>query len=192
MALSPLDAVSKALTRRYEEPHRAYHGLAHVEALLQLQFVHRQLVRDPLAMMLAIWFHDAIYDTRRQDNEAQSAALADEMLAASGLPAPLIDSVQRKVLATQRHEWTDGDPDTALFLDMDLAILASDESAYDAYAAQIAREYDWVPEVAYRQGRRRVLEGFLQRPAIYFTPQLHAAWEARARRNLARELAALG
>lgn len=191
MSLSPLDAVSQALTRRYEEPHRAYHGLAHVEALLQCQFSHRQWVRDPLAMMLAIWFHDAIYDTRRQDNELQSAALAGEMLTEAGMPAALVDSVQRKVLATQRHEWTDGDPDTALFLDMDLAILASDEAAYDAYAAQIAREYDWVPEAAYRQGRRKVLEGFLQRPAIYFTPQLQSAWEARARRNLARELAAL-
>lgn len=187
-----LDSFRHLLTPRYEEPHRAYHGLPHIEALLQGQRMHQELIRDHEAVTLAIWFHDVIYNTSRQDNEERSAELAGEMLSQVGAELELIDSVQRKVRATQRHEWTDGDPDTAVFLDLDLAILAVAPPAYDRYAAQIACEYGWVPDAAYRQGRTKVLQGFLAREHIYFTPALRALWEAPARANLMRELAALG
>lgn len=187
-----LDALGHQLTDHYQEAHRAYHGLAHIEALLAGQRAHHALIQDHEAVTLAIWFHDVIYDTSRQDNEERSALLAGEMLAQAGAAPGLIDSVQRKVRATQRHEWTDGDPDTAVFLDLDLAILAVAPQAYDRYASQIAQEYGWVPEPAYRQGRAKVLQAFLDRPHIYFTPALRAIWEAAARANLERELAALG
>jgi predicted metal-dependent HD superfamily phosphohydrolase len=186
-----LEAIRHALTLRYQEPHRVYHGMGHVEALLQGQLAHRDLIRDQLAVMLAIWFHDAVYDTHRQDNEAQSALLAGEMLQQAGADPALIDSVQRKVRATQHHDWTDGDPDSAVFLDLDLGILAAPAEAYDRYAQQVAQEWAWVPESAYRQGRAKVLQAFLDRPRIYFTPALCAKWEAAARGNLQRERASL-
>lgn len=186
-----LEAIHQALTQRYAEPHRAYHGMGHIEALLQGQFTYRDLIQDQRAVMLAIWFHDAIYDTQQHDNEERSAVLAGEMLHQAGADAALIDSVQRKVRATHRHEWTDGDPDTAVFLDLDLGILAASPEAYDRYAKQVAQEYAWVPEPAYKQGRAKVLQAFLDRPQIYFTPALRAKWEDSARANLKRELAAL-
>ena len=97
-------------------------------------------------------------------------------------------SVARKVRATQRHEWLDGDTDTALFLDLDLSVLAAPAGVYDRYAEQIAQEYAWVPDALYRQGRAQVLAGFLQRDQIYFTPSLRLVWEAAARTNVKREL----
>jgi len=186
-----LDTIRQALTQRYAEPHRAYHGMGHIEALLQGQFAHRDLIQDQRAVMLAIWFHDAIYDTQQADNEERSAVLAGEMLSQAGAEPALIESVQRKVRATQRHEWTDGDPDTAVFLDLDLGILAASPEAYDRYAGQIAQEYNWVPEPAYKQGRAKILQAFLDRPQVYFTPALRALWEDKARANVQRELAAL-
>jgi predicted metal-dependent HD superfamily phosphohydrolase len=185
------DALLQPLRQRYAEPHRAYHGIRHIEALLALQARHADLIRDPRSMSLAIWFHDAVYDTRSADNEEQSALLAGEMLGQAGMAHETVASVQRKIRATQRHEWTDADPDTAVFLDLDLAILGADEAAYDRYASQIAAEYAWVPDLAYREGRAKVLHGFLQRPCIYFTPRFRLEWEAAARGNLARELALL-
>lgn len=185
------EAIRRQLNQRYEEPHRAYHGMAHIEALLQGQLAHRDLIHDHQAVMLAIWFHDAIYDTHQHDNEERSALLAGEMLAQADAAPALIDSVQRKVRATHRHEWTDGDADTAVFLDLDLGILAASPEAYDRYAAQVAQEYSWVPELAYKPGRAKVLQAFLDRPQIYFTPALRALWEDRARANLQREIAAL-
>lgn len=179
------------LTPLYQQPHRAYHGLAHVEALLAAQARWAHLVQEPLALSLAIWFHDAIYDTTAADNEARSAELAASCLSEWGQPPGLIAQVRTMIEATHRHEWTDGRADTALFLDLDLGILAVPAPAYDRYSQQVAQEYAWVPPAAYRQGRARVLQAFVQRPHIYFTPALRALWESDARANLQRELACL-
>ena len=62
---------------------------------------------------------------------------------------------------------------------------------YAAYAAAIRAEYAWVEEARYRSGRAAVLRSFLDRPAVYRTPALHAAWETTARINLAAELGSL-
>ena len=84
-----------------------------------------------------------------------------------------------------------GDSDTALFLDLDLSVLASCTEVYDRYAEQVAQEYAWVPEALYQQGRAQVLAGFLQRDHIYFTPSLRLLWGPAARANLQRELSRL-
>jgi predicted metal-dependent HD superfamily phosphohydrolase len=58
---------------------------------------------------------------------------------------------------------------------------------YDAYAEAIRREYDWVPEEAYRTGRAAVLERFLTRPRLYHTAAM-TTHEPAARANLRREI----
>lgn len=186
-----MTSIPQLLRPRYLEPHRAYHGLAHVETLLALLDEHAAWARDRPAIELAIWFHDAVYDPQRSDNEMRSAELAAEMLGRDQADATLVAKVQRMVRATQRHEWTDGDADTALFLDLDLSILGAGEAAYDRYAKQIRQEYAWVPEPDFRAQRAAVLRRFLARERLYFTPALRARWEEAARRNLAREIAAL-
>lgn len=186
-----LDQTSQLLTPLYQQPHRYYHGLNHIQALLHLFNEHEALVQDKSSLLLAIWFHDAIYDSTRNDNEAQSALLAEQTLPGWGCPADLIASVARKVRATQQHLWTDNDPDTAVFLDLDLGILAAPANAYQRYADQVAQEYAWVPAQAYRLGRAKVLRSFLDRPALYFTPTLRDQWESAARTNLLAELASL-
>jgi predicted metal-dependent HD superfamily phosphohydrolase len=74
---------------------------------------------------------------------------------------------------------------------MDLAILGSTPDDFAAYEAAVRREYAWVLEPLWIEGRRKVLESFLARPAIYASPQFRASHEATARKNLARSLAAL-
>ncbi|RZI85635.1 MAG: metal-dependent phosphohydrolase [Rubrivivax sp.] len=179
------------LSPLYAEPHRAYHGLKHIQALLTLLDAHQHLVHDTMAVTLAIWFHDAIYDSTRKDNEELSAVLAERTLLEWGCGAPLIASVVSKIRATKRHEWTDGDPDTAVFLDFDLSILAAPEPVYEAYARQVRQEYAWVPEPLYGPARAEILRSFLNRSSLYFIPSLRGAWEAAARRNLSAELARL-
>ncbi len=186
-----LDAAAKLLLPLYAEPHRAYHNVTHVHALLKLADAHADLVHDPLAIRLAIWFHDAVYDTALQDNEERSACLAEKTLSEWHCDTALISSVASKVRATAGHQWEDGDPDTALFLDLDLSVLALPEPVYDRYAQQIAAEYGWVPRSVYSAGRTQVLRGFLSRPHLYFTQRFHAPWEALARANLQRELHSL-
>jgi len=43
---------------------------------------------------------------------------------------------------------------------LDLAVLGAARQDYEAYAAAVHREYSWVPEPLWVEGRRKVLERF--------------------------------
>ena len=174
------------LARRYGEPGRAYHTLTHVAAMLTTvnEFT---AAKDPLALRLAVWFHDAVYDARRTDNEEQSAACAAGVLRSASLPSSTRAAVERLILATKTHMAAPDDADAALLLDADLAVLGAVPAEYDRYAQAIREEYKWVPEDRYRAGRRTVLAGFLERPRLYHTAALFARLEETARENLRRE-----
>jgi predicted metal-dependent HD superfamily phosphohydrolase len=198
MSLIPAP-VRAELVAAYAAPDRHYHGLTHIEALLRLAEAHSALIGDRDAVEAAIWFHDAVYDTRRKDNEAKSAELAIARLA--GIAAPdRLAHIAAMIRATADHVVPDfGDGiaasiinDCALFLDFDLAILGSSAAEFAAYEAAVRREYAWVSEPLWITGRRAVLEHFLTRPAIYATAQFRASHEAAARLNLGNALANLG
>src|SRR5215468_11201043 len=86
-------------------------------------------IMDRDALEAAIWFHDAIYDTRRNDNEEQSAALAAARLAGT-TDEGRVARIAAMIRATAGHTMpafadAAAERDCALFLDMDLAILGS-------------------------------------------------------------------
>lgn len=184
-------ALLARLRQRYAEPRRYYHSLAHVEALQRWLARYRALAEAPALIEAAIWFHDAVYDTQRQDNEIRSAALARDELGALGWPDAEVQRVAALVLATQHHQAEPTDADTWLFLDLDLSMLGQSAAQYSAYSEAVRAEYAWVEESAYGAGRARVLRSFLEREHIYRTPALHEAWEACARRNLRHEMESL-
>ncbi|HEY9026017.1 MAG TPA: N-methyl-D-aspartate receptor NMDAR2C subunit [Burkholderiaceae bacterium] len=188
MALTLPETTLARLRACYAQPQRRYHTQAHVDALLRGLAQHAALAMRRDLIEAAIWFHDAVYEPARSDNEAQSARLARTELAAIGWPDDAIERVASLVLATAQHDAARDDRDAWLFLDLDLSILGQDASTYRAYAEQIRAEYAFVPEARYREGRIRVLGRFLERDAIYRTPALHAAWEAAARANIDDEL----
>ena len=183
------------LSALYRAPGRHYHGLAHVEALLALAREYRADLADPRAVEAAIWFHDAIYDSRRSDNEARSAGLAVAKLAPLVEPARL-SRITAMIEATATHALPGlGDEaatrDAAFFLDMDLSILGAPAGAFDSYEAGVRREYAWVGDEAWRSGRAAVLRKFLARPTIFHTEAFRQRYEAAARKNIARSIAAL-
>jgi predicted metal-dependent HD superfamily phosphohydrolase len=186
-------AVLGDLVQTYGEPHRHYHTLGHIGALLALLDRHGRGAADPDALRLAILFHDVVYDPTRHDNEQASAAVATERLTRLGFPAALVAKVAHCIIATRHDRPAEamGDADLALLLDLDLSILAAAPGDYRAYAGAVRREYAFVPEHLYRPGRRRILEGFLARERIYLTEPLRALWEEPARANLGAERAAL-
>ena len=105
--------------------------------------------------------------------------------------ADLIEETARLILLTKHHATVAGDRVGQLLLDADLAILGAAPEVYDRYAAAIRREYAWVDDAAYRKGRAAVLDRFLQRPRLYFTPFLHDRYQQKAHGNMERERAAL-
>jgi predicted metal-dependent HD superfamily phosphohydrolase len=178
------------LATAYSEPHRHYHTLAHIEACLAALDAYRSLAVRPAEIAVALWFHDVVYDTHRSDNEALSAAWAARCLHEHRVAADAVARIERMILATQ-HTSSDVTGDTALLIDIDLGILGQPARAFDRYDADIRREYAWVADDAYRAGRRRVLEGIIDRSRIYATSPFQDAFEAPARANLGRALARL-
>ncbi|MET7960780.1 HD domain-containing protein [Micromonospora zamorensis] len=186
-------SAGERLLSQWREPHRHYHTVAHLTAVLDVVDEHADLAGRPDVVRLAAWFHDAVYDPRAAGdaNERDSAALAESVLTGLGVPAPTAAGVRRLVLLTAGHTVAPGDPDGALLCDADLAVLAAPPADYDRYAAAIRREYAHVPEPAFRAGRAAVLTGLLALPALFRLPPLAARWEEPARDNMRRELAAL-
>lgn len=185
---SHADTLLKNLINRYSESHRFYHNLNHIKALLGHFDSVKPLLNHPNAVALAIFYHDVIYDPTQTNNEQQSVAFFQQQLA-SGLSTDLSDKASQLILATQRHCLTDvSDSDMAYFLDMDLAILGSEPSAYQAYAHAIRQEYSHFCEKDYRQGRVAVLTNFLQRHRLFFSANFFERYETLARQNLQAEI----
>lgn len=166
------------LLTRHTEPQRFYHNLVHLDKLLQL------LPAEP-HLEFAAWFHDAICDPTRTDNETQSALLAEQSLRRLGLDPQLIQTVVSLILATRNHQ--SEDHPATLFLDADLSILGAEPKTYQCYAQAIRQEYAWVPEELFLKRRAAVLQKFLSRERIYQT-KAFAKLEQPARENMQREL----
>jgi predicted metal-dependent HD superfamily phosphohydrolase len=175
------------LIARYEEPHRRYHDLSHLDACLRLFDEHRDLATRPGEVIATLLFHDAIYDPTRTDNEARSAALARAALGAA--PPDALERIAQAIEATRTHE-PRGD-DEALVIDVDLSILGAEPATYDSFERAIRAEYAHVPDDAFRLGRRAVLERFAARQEIYRTAPMRERFETAARVNLVRAIAAI-
>ncbi|HEY7486311.1 MAG TPA: metal-dependent phosphohydrolase [Streptosporangiaceae bacterium] len=193
------------LIARYGEPHRRYHTRAHLTAVLDLvdelfayapdadadADVDVDADADADAVRLAAWFHDAVYDPQRSDNEERSARLAERMLANTDLDPARIGEVARLVRLTETHDPTPDDHNGAVLCDADLAVLAGEPSAYAAYASDVREEYGFVSDDAFAHGRAQVLRTLHARPALFRTPAGHDRFESRARHNIETELALL-
>ena len=178
------------LATRYFEPHRAYHTLEHIGHCLDEFERVRHFATNPDAVELALWYHDAIYDTKTKDSEERSAVLAVEMVRNASLPDDLGQSVANLITAT-KHTSAPTDPDVQLLVDIDLSILGQSEEKFDEYELQVRKEYEWVAEDAFVAGRSAILKSFLDRSTIYSMQFFRNKYETQARRNIARSLARL-
>jgi predicted metal-dependent HD superfamily phosphohydrolase len=183
--------VFHSLAAAYSSPARAYHTLDHVGSVLATLARMDVTPEQGPALLLAGWFHDAVYDSRVPDNEEQSGRLAETVLLALGVQPTVVEETVRLILLTKTHSPAPNDLAGQRLVDADLAILGEPAAEYAAYARGIRREYAWVAEEDYRAGRSKVLEAFLSRPAIYATPLFRAERETTARANLRQEIAEL-
>ncbi|MCA8969612.1 MAG: hypothetical protein KDC95_07510 [Planctomycetes bacterium] len=175
--MTPSDTILIDLTRRYCEPHRRYHTIEHVADML---WRGRSLALST-EQILAIWYHDAIYEIPGQDNEARSAELAHEQLTAAGLDSRSVERVVSMVLDTKSH--VASSDEARVVIDLDLASLAFEEEAFLVNTAKIREEYGIIEDEAFAIGQLAMLDRFLERERIY-----QSEWgeplEERARHNL--------
>ena len=187
------------LLAAYDEPRRGYHNRQHlaevfarVDTILAAGSHDIDLEKGPDgvdrdAVLLAAWFHDAVYD-EHGDNEERSAVLAEHELSQAGLPGALVDEVVRLVRLTATHQAGPDDPAGQVLCDADLGILAADEGRYEQYTAGVRQEYAHITDHDFRHGRAQVLRGLLDRSQLFSTDFARRRWEAAARANIAGEL----
>jgi predicted metal-dependent HD superfamily phosphohydrolase len=190
LGTQPAHDVFAQLQAAYSQPGRHYHGARHIGACLTQLDSHRALAQRPAEIEIALWFHDAIYDTRRNDNERLSADWAAEYLASEGACVDTIARIHALIMAT-RHDAPVRERDQQLLVDVDLGVLGQPARVFDRYDADIRREYHWLPWPQYVEARRAVLKALLNRPRIYATATFVERYEAQARRNIARAIDAL-
>ena len=140
---------------------------------------------------MAAWFHDAVYQPDRDDNEERSAYAAYDAMEQAGASPELIAEVVRLIRLTATQEADPDDVAGAVLCDADLSILGAAPEKYQEYARFIRQEYAHLPIDQFNAGRARVLRSFLEREHIYHTPLARKLWEDQARENLAAEIAAL-
>ena len=183
--------VRDRLAEAYAEPHRGYHNLLHLAEVFaridQLLEAERDIAIDRDALLLAAWFHDAVYD-RDGDNERRSADLAARELAMPDVSPLLVKEVVRLVRLTETHRVTANDLAGQVLCDADLAVLAADKSRYVEYTHGVRREYADVSDEDFRRGRARILRDLLAAPTLFNTGFAKQHWEDLARANVEHEL----
>ncbi len=189
-------ALYQKTVQAYAGEGRVYHTLAHIGHVLKHVDVLAASVpplpqSQHLALTLAGWFHDVIYDPHRNDNEEQSAHWMTRELQFLRIPTPIMTQTQHLILTTRSHEARADDLPAQILLDADLSILGAPADVYARYATAIRQEYAFVPEDAYHAGRQTVIERFLSRPKIFHTPLAVAQLENQARLNLTEEIRTL-
>ncbi len=184
--------VRDELVAAYDDASRGYHDTLHLaEVLARLEELATSgTAYDVTPVVLAAWFHDAVYDGER-DAEERSAAWAEEVL--PGLvDEATVAEVARLIRMTESHRPEEGDANGRALSDADLGILAAPAERYDAYAAAVRTEYAHLTDEVFTEGRRAVLADLAGRDRLFHTVHGHERWEDAARANLARELLALG
>ncbi|GLU46236.1 HD domain-containing protein [Nocardiopsis ansamitocini] len=182
-------AVGAELLARWAEPHRSYHTLDHLCAVLAAVDELAEEAHDTASVRYAAWFHDAVYQGEPGKDEEASARLAELLLPTCGLTAERAGEVARLVRVTAGHAPDPGDLDAEVLCDADLAILAAEPAEYAEYAAAVREEYAHVADSDFRSGRARVLGALLASPRLYHTPLALDRWEERAQANVSAEIA---
>ena len=186
LGAKPSEAIFTELYQAHTDKSRFYHNDQHISECLSHFQKLRRSADHPAEIEIAFWFHDAVYDTRANDNEERSADWAKAFLTISGVNQVSIERVVSMIIATKTHE-TD-DTDSEILVDIDLGILGASEEAFERYDAAIRSEFHWVPLDQYVQGRAQVLQHFLDRDYIYKTAFFRTNHEQQARSNIARKI----
>ncbi len=169
----------------YTSSTRHYHNLKHLDHLTDELFPVREEITDWSEVVFAIAYHDIVYKINKNDNEEKSAAHAEKVLT-DLLKASQVDKCKRLIVATKTHA-VSGEPDINYFTDADLAIFGASSNNYRVYKEQIRKEYELVPEIIYKNGRKKVVEHFLKMNRIYKTDYFFTKYEQQARLNLILE-----
>lgn len=195
------DVLFDQLAQKYAEPHRRYHTLMHIADGLHWLHEVRPMVDYPLALELAWWYHDVVYDPQSRTNEADSARFvrlawgATNILPVSTQHYDIFWNVVESCILATRHLhtglWATRPIEHMLIADIDLSVLAEHADVFGEYEQGIREEYRHCSDSEFAEGRATFLRKLLQRPQIFSHPYFYLRLEARAQDNILRSFRGL-
>ncbi|EZA54623.1 hypothetical protein DMN91_006681 [Ooceraea biroi] len=181
----------------YSEEKRTYHNLDSLREKLNHYYEIKSNLKNPRAVLLAIFFQNFEYDPKALDGEDKNLehfnAFADEVEIPSDAELREETCSLLKVAATHSTEahkvgGAFGGEDAHYFLDLDMAVLGSSPDTYAEYRERIRGEYSFLSEPMYTALRLKVLQNFLQIPNIFATMEFRDKLEEQARQNIEAEV----
>lgn len=174
------------LSTLYNENHRAYHTMEHLAIMFNLASAHGLKLSVP--QQIAIFYHDAIYDPTRKDNEEQSNNLFLRHHTGTLLPQ-YVERVSSIILDTKTH--IASSYESCDVLDLDLAGFGFDFESYNYATQQVRLEYQHLSDEVWKANRILFLTSLLDRPHIFNTHWARDFYEIKARKNIEKDLKSL-
>jgi predicted metal-dependent HD superfamily phosphohydrolase len=171
----------------YSDPDRHYHNWDHIRDCLRELSDVRHLVSDMFALYTAILFHDCVYKT---DETSKSNERASAQAAITWLNQSPVSRIVHALIMVTRHsaEFPPLNDDEKIMCDIDLASLGASPEIFAKHSANIRLEYAAYGDNVYAPARIKILQSFLDRRNIYYTPYFRDKYEEQARQNLTKEI----
>lgn len=172
----------------YNEPHRVYHRMTHVESCFRIFQDVVYLAENPDALALAIWFHDAIYDIDANDNEQRSA---DWFMQETKhvFDDALRDTVYGHILATMHCGEPLQDHDSQIMVDIDLFSFGKPWPEFLRDSEDVRAEKPHIPDEQFYPKQCGFQQFLLEQPRFFHSDYFYRHYEKQARQNLTRFMA---
>lgn len=149
------------IIKRWNEKHRKYHTISHLEDLIQQINTYNGLSPKEYDMLtLTAIFHDVIYNPRRGDNEVQSAEFFLNHIAMNK-DIPDIQEIATMIRDTKNH--TPSTHLSGIFSNMDMSIVRRPYPELLKWEDEISYEYSHLPRIVYVIGRVRFLRQMIKK-----------------------------
>lgn len=177
--------IHRRLIDAYLEPQRYYHSLEHIRHCHDMFDQCRALLQQPQAIELAIWFHDAVFEPGKCDNERLSADLYLQLSAAVH-DAPTRALVERLIMATLHDGENLDDSDACYMVDIDLSSFGLPWPEFLRDSNNLRRENARLGDAEYYRKQTGFQTCLLARERFFQTDFFAERYEQQARDNLAR------
>ncbi len=186
------------LEKVYGEKHRFYHNTSHINNCLDeySSFLHRKkrFESPGIEVVFSLLLHDSVYriPSTYYGNEYESALFAREIMdehygeGSSKDYNLIVKNIQDNILATDHDldRVSSYNKNQKLITSIDLAGLGHSWEEFEKNTSLIKKEYPNVSDRDFEHGRKKFLNGLLERDAIYTNDFFFGKYERFARENI--------
>lgn len=181
--------VFESIAALYAEPHRRYHTARHIDHCLTQFDLAAELMGDPDAVEMALWFHDAIYEIPSTENERRSAEMFVDLT--QGRVSPSFSQNVYDMILITVHQVPAARPDDQYVVDIDLSSFGLPWDAFKRDSDAVRAEHTHLDDREFYAAHLKFMQNLLARPHFFATDFFRNRYENSARGNLERLISEL-